>query len=71
MLGGTIGEMHAKKIASVYDMAMKMGAPVIGLLDCAGVRLQESVDALQNRQQLPVLYHRLVPYSVAVEVDLP
>ena len=42
VLGGTIGEMHAKKIASVYDMAMKMGAPVIGLLDCAGVRLQET-----------------------------
>ncbi len=46
VLNGTIGEMHAKKIASVYDMAMKMGAPVIGLLDCAGIRLQESVDAL-------------------------
>ena len=41
VLNGTIGEMHAKKIASVYDMAMKMGAPVIGFLDCAGIRLQE------------------------------
>ena len=39
VLNGTIGEMHAKKIAAVYDRAMKMGAPVIGLLDCAGVRL--------------------------------
>ena len=48
VLGGTVGEMHAKKIAAVYDMAMKMGAPVIGLLDCAGVRLQESVDALEG-----------------------
>ena len=48
VLNGTIGEMHAKKIASVYDMAMKMGAPVIGLIDCAGVRLQESVDALEG-----------------------
>ena len=48
VLNGTIGEMHAKKIMSVYDMAMKMGAPVIGLLDCAGVRLQESVDALES-----------------------
>lgn len=47
VLGGTIGEMHAKKILSVYDMAMKVGAPVIGLLDCAGVRLQESYDALE------------------------
>ena len=48
VLNGTIGEMHAKKIASVYDMAMKMGAPVIGFIDCAGMRLQESVDALNG-----------------------
>lgn len=47
VLGGTIGEMHAKKVAAVYDMAVKMGAPVIGLIDCAGIRLQESVDALE------------------------
>ena len=47
VLNGTIGEMHAKKIASVYDMAMKMGAPVIGLVDCAGLRLQEATDALE------------------------
>lgn len=47
VLGGTIGEMHARKIAHVYDMAIKMGAPVIGIIDCAGVRLQESVDALE------------------------
>ena len=46
VLGGTIGEMHAKKIAGIYDMAMKMGAPVIGLIDCAGLRLQEATDAL-------------------------
>ena len=46
VLGGSIGEMHAKKIANLYDMAMKMGAPVIGLIDCAGLRLQEATDAL-------------------------
>lgn len=46
VLGGTIGEMHAKKIVGIYDMAMKMGAPVIGLIDCAGLRLQEATDAL-------------------------
>ena len=46
VLGGTIGEMHAKKIAGIYDLAMKMGAPVIGLIDCAGLRLQEATDAL-------------------------
>ena len=46
VLNGTIGEMHAKKIANIYDMAMKVGAPVIGLVDCAGLRLQEATDAL-------------------------
>lgn len=46
MLGGSVGEMHAKKIASLYDMAMKTGAPIIGMIDCAGLRLQEANDAL-------------------------
>lgn len=46
VLGGSVGEMHAKKIAKIYDMAMKMGAPVIGMIDCAGLRLQEATDAL-------------------------
>ncbi|MDD7114503.1 MAG: carboxyl transferase domain-containing protein [Lachnospiraceae bacterium] len=46
-LGGSVGEMHAKKIANIYDMAMKMGVPVVGMLDCAGLRLQEANDALQ------------------------
>lgn len=46
VLGGTVGEMHAKKIAGLYDLAMKVGAPVIGLLDSAGLRLQEATDAL-------------------------
>lgn len=48
VLNGSIGEMHAAKIAKVYDLAMKMGAPVIGLVDCAGLRLQEAVDALNG-----------------------
>ena len=47
VLNGAIGEMHAKKISNIYDMAMKMGAPVIGLIDCAGFRLQEATDALE------------------------
>ena len=47
VLGGAIGEMHAKKIVNIYDLAMKMGAPVIGLVDSAGLRLQEAADALE------------------------
>ena len=47
VLNGTVGEMHAKKISAVYDLAIKTGAPVIGLVDCAGMRLQEATDALE------------------------
>ena len=46
VLNGTIGEMHAKKITNLYDLAMKIGAPVIGLIESAGLRLQEATDAL-------------------------
>ncbi len=46
VLGGSVGEMHAKKITNLYDLAMKTGAPVIGLIDSAGLRLQEASDAL-------------------------
>lgn len=46
VLNGTVGEMHAKKIASLYDLAIKVGAPVIGLIDCGGMRLAEATDAL-------------------------
>ena len=46
VMGGAIGEMHARKIEKIYDLAMKMGAPVIGMYDCAGLRLQEATDAL-------------------------
>ncbi len=52
VLGGSIGEMHAKKISNLYDMAMKMGAPVIGLIDSTGLRLQESVDGLNALGQI-------------------
>lgn len=46
VLNGTVGEMHARKIANLYDLAMKTGTPVVGLLDSAGFRLQEAADAL-------------------------
>lgn len=52
VLGGSMGEMHAKKISNIYSMAMKMGAPVIGLIDCAGLRLQEATDALAGFGQV-------------------
>lgn len=46
VIGGSLGEMHAKKICKIMDMAMKMGAPIVGMNDSGGARIQEGVDAL-------------------------
>jgi propionyl-CoA carboxylase beta chain len=46
VFGGSLSETHAKKILKVMDMAMKVGAPVIGLNDSGGARIQEGVAAL-------------------------
>lgn len=48
VIGGSLGEMHAKKICKVMDMAMKMGAPIIGMNDSGGARIQEGIDALSG-----------------------
>jgi acetyl-CoA carboxylase carboxyltransferase component len=46
VLGGSLGEVHAEKICKVMEMAMKNGAPMIGLNDSGGARIQEGVVAL-------------------------
>ncbi|HNS61641.1 MAG TPA: carboxyl transferase domain-containing protein [Anaerolineales bacterium] len=46
VFGGSLGEVHAEKICKIMDMAMKSGAPVIGLNDSGGARIQEGVVAL-------------------------
>ncbi len=48
VLGGSVGEIHGKKIAKVIDMAMKTGAPIVGMLDSGGARIQEGTDALEG-----------------------
>jgi acetyl-CoA carboxylase carboxyltransferase component len=46
VFGGSLGEMHASKIVKIMDTAMKVGAPVIGLNDSGGARIQEGVISL-------------------------
>jgi acetyl-CoA carboxylase carboxyltransferase component len=46
--GGTLGEMHAKKICRVMDLAMKMKAPMVGFIDSGGARIQEGINALDG-----------------------
>ncbi len=69
VLNGTIGEMHAKKITQIYRLALKTGAPVIGLLDCGGIRLEEASDALAALGSIyrnQVMASGLVPQISAV-----
>jgi acetyl-CoA carboxylase carboxyltransferase component len=44
--GGSLGEMHARKITKLQDMALKSGAPLVGFNDSGGARIQEGIDAL-------------------------
>ena len=46
--GGSLGEMHAAKIVHVNELALKVGAPCVGLNDSGGARIQEAVDALSG-----------------------
>lgn len=48
VLGGSLGEMHAKKICKVMDLAMQNGAPLVGINDSGGARIQEAVDSLNG-----------------------
>ncbi len=48
VIGGTLGEMHAAKICKVMDLALKTGAPLVGLNDSGGARIQEGIDALDG-----------------------
>src|SRR3990167_7079084 len=46
VFGGSLSEAHAEKIVKIQDMALKNGAPIVGLYDAGGARIQEGVAAL-------------------------
>lgn len=52
VLGGSLGEYHAKKICTILDSALAVGAPVIGINDSGGARIQEGVDSLSGYGEL-------------------
>lgn len=51
-IGGTLGEMHGRKICDVLDRAMRDGCPIVGINDSGGARIQEGVDALSGYGQI-------------------
>lgn len=68
VLGGSLGEMHAKKICKVLDLAMKMGAPVIGMNDSGGARIQEGVDALSGYGE--IFYRNTMASGVIPQISV-
>jgi acetyl-CoA carboxylase carboxyltransferase component len=52
VMGGTFGEQHGRKIVKLYNRALHAGAPIIGLLDCAGFRIEEGLDGLNQFAKL-------------------
>jgi propionyl-CoA carboxylase beta chain len=46
VLGGSLGEMHSRKIVSTMDLALKAGAPMVGINDSGGARIQEGINSL-------------------------
>ncbi len=69
VFGGSLGEMHAAKIVKIMDMAMKVGAPIVGLNDSGGARIQEGVISLGGYAEIffrNVLASGVVPQISAI-----
>ncbi|MEJ5299474.1 MAG: carboxyl transferase domain-containing protein [Thermodesulforhabdaceae bacterium] len=64
---GTLGEMHAKKICKVMDLALKAGKPLVGFNDSGGARIQEGVDALSGYGQ--VFYRNAISSGVIPQIS--
>ncbi|NLG85694.1 MAG: methylmalonyl-CoA carboxyltransferase [Firmicutes bacterium] len=68
VMGGSLGEMHAKKITHVMDLALKTGAPLIGINDSGGARIQEGVDALSGYGQ--IFYRNTIASGVIPQISI-
>ena len=68
VIGGSLGEMHARKICKVMDLAMQNGAPVLGLNDSGGARIQEAVDSLSGYGN--IFYRNTVASGVVPQLSL-
>jgi len=69
MTGGSLGEMHAHKIVKAMDSAAKVGAPLVGINDSGGARIQEAVDALNGYGNLffrNSIYSGVIPQISAI-----
>jgi len=68
VIGGSLGEAHAKKICKVMDLALQNGCPVVGLNDSGGARIQEAVDSLSGYGQ--IFYRNTVASGVVPQISV-
>lgn len=68
VIGGSLGEMHSKKICKIMDMALKMGAPLVGINDSGGARIQEGVDALSGYGN--IFYRNTIASGVIPQISV-
>lgn len=68
VLGGSLGEYHAEKIVKVQGMALKMGAPIVGLNDSGGARIQEGVAALSGFGK--IFYNNTISSGVIPQISV-
>ena len=68
VFGGSLGEMFADKIVKIMDMAMKVGAPVIGINDSGGARIQEGVKSLGGYAE--IFYRNVVASGVIPQISV-
>ncbi len=68
VLGGSVGEAHGRKICKLFDLALENGAPVIGLNDSGGARIQEGVDALAAYGE--IFYRNVLASGVVPQISV-
>ncbi|MBN1956283.1 MAG: acyl-CoA carboxylase subunit beta [Anaerolineae bacterium] len=68
VLGGSVGQAHGQKICKVLDLALENGAPLIGLNDSGGARIQEGVDALSAYGE--IFYRNVLASGVIPQISV-
>jgi acetyl-CoA carboxylase carboxyltransferase component len=66
--GGSLGEMHAAKIARVQDLALKYGAPIVSISDSGGARIQEGIDSLKGYAS--IFYRNTISSGVIPQISM-
>jgi propionyl-CoA carboxylase beta chain len=68
VLGGSVGEVHGQKVCKVLDLALENGAPVIGINDSGGARIQEGVDSLNAYGE--IFYRNTLASGVVPQISI-